>query len=325
MKKTCALMGALIIILACLVGCESSQKKQDSQFDMKLNSKVEYVIVGEQYRLIPQAGNSSDHFVWSSDDESVAQVKRGLVTAVAAGECSVSVAGKTSRSECKVVVCDSMVDKEFDNSSLDFNRRRFDNLQSAVNYGGTVVVMQGSYAEQLVLPQKVKIIAVGDVKVLSIYGDEFSLIGLSIQSSIGPQENNALVYANKSMQLDKCSIMVSTNDSADMLKGGSAIGILGSGANLVVKDCAIANFAIGVNIQRFVGRIDISNNRLANCGIGVLVNVRAAEKMIDDYPTSGKVRGNSFSDNKVDAKFLFGSDSYSGRLDFYDFTSAAPK
>ncbi len=105
MKKFLSFLFAGVFVLGAMAACEGGdptdpidgsddgnkdpQEEENTAPDVKLDKKELTLVIGRQHTLVAQISGSANA-VWSSDDESVAKVSGGVVTAVAEGTANVT-------------------------------------------------------------------------------------------------------------------------------------------------------------------------------------------------------------------------------------------
>lgn len=102
----CVLSFALLIaISATVAACGKKKDPEKPQTSLSLSESSVEILFGETYAIVADyAETESETLVWSSEDESVATVQDGLITAAGRGNTKIIATYGEAKAECEVSV-----------------------------------------------------------------------------------------------------------------------------------------------------------------------------------------------------------------------------
>lgn len=102
-----ALLSSLLLVTFAACGKEKGDDMQTDEVRIEMNEEMIELGVGETHRLTVSVSPSDamdKEIVWSSSDESIAEVDDGTVTAKAAGEATITASTNGKEATCRVTV-----------------------------------------------------------------------------------------------------------------------------------------------------------------------------------------------------------------------------
>lgn len=124
MKKVFKLLAFVAVIAATLVSCKKTEELEVALKGIKLNkTAVELAVNGTETLTVtydPENATTKPEVEWSSSAPAVATVAKGVVTAVAAGEATITAKAGNFTATCKVTVTEDGPEKPTDFTSPDW-------------------------------------------------------------------------------------------------------------------------------------------------------------------------------------------------------------
>lgn len=168
---------AALVILGTLSACAAAAPSAG----VSLDCGEKTVYVGESFTLTATVSGTADSTVWSSDDESVAEVKDGVVTALAVGDALIKVKYGTARATCLVTVI-----ARPESISLDCEEKTltvgegFKLTATTASPGVAVVWASANPAVATVAGGTVKAVAAGSTVITASYGSVSASCSISV-------------------------------------------------------------------------------------------------------------------------------------------------
>lgn len=313
MKKYFMPLIILSIILS-LSGCSTSDNNVNKNV-IKLNSEKMILAVTETQILIADYPKTSKELKWQSDDENIAEVGAdGLVKAKKSGSCKIIVTDGVNKVSCEVEVYDSVVCSSFDAQTYGFGILRFNKIQAAVDKGGLIAVLNGNYDELIEASKKIELIGIGDVQLRGILGTEISVKNIIFSNNNAPEKYT--IYAKNKLKVEDCVFQINNNKP----EGGYAIFSDNQTKLVEILSCQFVNYRYSIYLYQSDADVKIISNKITNSEVGIGVNIKPIGSMFDNYRAKGIIKENLFFECKTSTEFLYAGGSYTGDLNFKDYS-----
>lgn len=354
MKKF--LICVLIVTLSalCFVACDK-KKAEDDKTDYEVKSEgIEFTIkeavltVGDifnlDYSFVNPETTEKEVELSSDNQECVTIDENGKVTAVKTGEAIVKVKEKktSNYAECKVIVGDIIVKgqdtsnekmKTGDNTSSDNKddssvhiggvngETLFKTIKEGIEKskeGNVVVVVSGSYGEDLTVSKAITIKGINNpsVKSINIGGVKAEIDNLLITDSQFPEGGKARITISSGgeVKIENCIITTTSNEDPS---GGYGI-YAEKGCSVEIKKNTLSNLRYGIFVNPTDKEVKIKENTLSNMVTGIGIDIRQENGELN-YPTKGEITENKYNEVESKTQFLHYGEKYDGDFDFKDY------
>lgn len=318
-----AAVATLVAVLLFSTGCATFQtESEDNDGHLILNCTFDYLQTGEKRKYYVKQSPSSAGFdlVWESGNEEIATVdKEGMVTAVGAGETTVTVSaiGTPYKARLKLTVAEEIV-----NASEGENAAQLA-LDNAKNDGSVLII--GGYYPSVKIDKKLTVTCAEGAAFGEIILEKDAQLFLYYASVSAPSTTgkNAGVTLGDNASFTAVACSFSYIDPTGETVSETAVSAPTDAVRIYCRGCSFSGYRTCVKVGATDGEIYLVNNDFTGAETAVEIDLRV-EGATEDKNASGKIADNVYVGCKTAVSLYYNALSYTGALEIADADVSVP-